>query len=288
MKWDRTAARRRNVEDRRTGGNPRGGAVAGGVGGISIIGLILYLLFGIGNGGIPDTGGLGQAPAVESSVDDAVMNERADFVDVVQDDVQRFWDLTFTEYGLDYSDATLVLFDTPINTACGGATAAIGPHYCSLNNTMYIELGFLDVMEQQLGARGDFAFAYVIAHEVAHHVQNELGISGWVREESAKNPRMRNELSIRLELQADCLSGVWAQTLGDNREGESIWAIDETDIREAIDAAAAVGDDRIQEQSTGRINKESWTHGSSEQRMEWFLQGFRTGDTEACETFDGL
>lgn len=133
-----------------------------------------------------------------------------------------------------------------------------------------------------MGGEGDFSQAYVIAHEFAHHVQNELGISSWVREESARNPRIRNEMSVRLELQADCLAGVWARTIADRDQ------LDVGDIEEALGAAAAVGDDRIQASTTGRVDPESWTHGSSEQRQSWFIQGFETGDTEQCDTFEGV
>jgi len=269
MKWDKTAARNKNLKDRRTGGRGGGGKVAGGIGGFSILGILLYLIFGIGDGSnpIPDAGAIGGGQVIERSIDDSVSLDEpvVDYVNAITLDVGEFWVDTFAAYGVEYNEPNFTLYDTPINTACGGATAAIGPHYCALNSTVYLELGFFDVMERQLGATGDFAPAYVIAHEYAHHVQSELGISGWMREEAARNPRIRNELSVRLELQADCLAGVWANSL-----------------------PVGVGDDRIQQQSGARVNKESWTHGSSEQRMEWFYQGYTTGDTEACETFDGL
>jgi len=173
------------------------------------------------------------------------------------------------------------LFDSPIQTGCGGAYAEIGPHYCSLDDGIYLELGFFQQLSQ-MGGEGDFAQAYVIAHEFAHHVQNELGISAWVREESARNPRIRNEMSVRLELQADCLAGVWGRTIADRDQ------LEVGDIEEALSAAAAVGDDRIQASTSGRVDPESWTHGSSEQRQQWFLQGFDSGDTEQCDTFEGV
>lgn len=290
MKWDKTAARNRNVRDKRTGGKG-GGAVAGGVGGISIIGLLLYLFFGIGDGsGIPDAGALGQGAAVERSIDDVTTldDPEEQFVNAVVTDVSDFWVATFAEYGVPYDEPSFNFFDTPISTACGGATAAIGPHYCSLDKGIYLELGFFDVMRNQLGAGEDFAISYVIAHEFAHHVQQELGISDWMRSEVQYNPRIQNQYSVRLELQADCLAGVWAQSLpedGDGTEGRAVWGVTDQDIVEALDAAASVGDDRIQQQSGGRINKEAWTHGSSEQRQEWFYQGYTTGNTEACDTF---
>jgi len=290
MKWDKTAARSRTLRDKRTGGKG-GGAVAGGVGGVSLIGLLLYLFLGIGDGsGIPDAGALGPGAAVELSVDDpSTLDEGVEvFVNAVVSDVSDFWVNTFAEYGVAYQDPSFTFFDTPISTACGGATAAIGPHYCSLDKGIYLELGFLEVMRNQLGAGEDFAVSYVIAHEFAHHVQQELGISDWMRAEVQYNPRIQNQYSVRLELQADCLAGVWAQSLpteGEGNQGRAVYGITDTDIVEALDAAASVGDDRIQQQSAGRVNKEAWTHGSSEQRQEWFYQGYTTGNTEACDTF---
>ncbi len=191
------------------------------------------------------------------------------------------WTDLFAQAGQQYRPADLVLFEGSTNSACGGATSAIGPHYCPLDEQIYIDLGFFDELQRRFGASGgDFAEAYVIAHEVAHHVQNLLGISDQVNALSQQDPSQRNGLSVRLELQADCWSGVWAHSI--YQRGD---VLEPGDIEEALSAAAAVGDDRIQAQSGGRINPESWTHGSSEQRVAWFSTGYETGDPNACDTF---
>jgi len=176
---------------------------------------------------------------------------------------------------------TLVLFTGSTNSACGGATSAIGPHYCPPDQTIYIDLDFFAVLQRDFGAQGgDFAEAYVIAHEVGHHVQNLLGISDEVRSLSQQNPDEANSLSVKLELQADCLAGNWANSIFQRGN-----VLEPGDIEEGLDAAEAVGDDRIQEKALGRIEPESWTHGSSEQRVRWFTTGYETGDPEACDTF---
>lgn len=287
MKYSRSTQRDENLRDARTGGRGGGGvgggAVAGGIGGMGIIGLILYLLFGIGGGdlGVPTSGQVSTPASYESAELHELDTEEELFVNSLVGDIQDFWVVTFYDSDIPYNEATLTLFDTPIPTACGGARAEIGPHYCALDDGIYLELGFFNQLAR-MGGQGDFAAAYVIAHEFAHHIQNELGISEWVREESYRNPRIQNEMSVRLELQADCLAGVWGRTVGDRGD------LDEGDIEEALSAAAAVGDDRIQASATGRIDPESWTHGSSEQRQQWFMRGFNSGDTEQCDTFEGV
>ena len=187
----------------------------------------------------------------------------------------------FSAADLSYEPAELVLFTGSTQSGCGGATSAVGPHYCSLDSTIYIDLAFFDELQRRFGARGgDFAEAYVIAHEVAHHVQNLLGVSGQVRQLSQEDPSQRNDLSIRLELQADCFAGVWANAL---YQRENV--LEPGDIEEGLDAAAAVGDDRIQESVTGRSDPETWTHGAAAQRVEWFQIDYQTGDPNACNTF---
>jgi predicted metalloprotease len=172
-----------------------------------------------------------------------------------------------------------VLLEGATHSDCGGATAEIGPHYCPADENVYLDLSFFRELRQRFGAPGDFAQAYVMAHEIAHHVQHLMGISDQVRDEQRANPDEANELSIRLELQADCLAGVWAFTAYERALLES------GDLQEGLGAAAAVGDDRIQQQSTGSIDRESWTHGSSEQRMRWFTTGYENGDPNDCDTF---
>lgn len=291
MRWTRSERADKNFRDARTGGSTssrsRGrSGPAMGAGGLGILGLILALLFGgdifggaagTASGPALDSVGGQQAPrSTNATLDDS----SEQFFNFLLVDVQDFWVDRFVESEIRYQEATLTLFDTPIRTACGTAQAAIGPHYCPLDKGIYLELGFFsDILEGRFGAGGDFAQAYVVAHEFGHHVQNELGISTWVRQQQSQDPRNRNEYSIGLELQADCLAGVWAH------DAEARGLLDRGDAAEALEAAAAVGDDRIQQSSGQSINPHSWTHGSAAQRQQWFDLGFSTGDTEVCDTF---
>lgn len=293
MKWTRSKRADRNFRDARTGGKTGGpsarGGAAVGAGGLGIIGLIIALLFG-GNvfggaggtssgSGLDSVGGARTAPSEQVALDES--NEQ--FFNFLLVDVQDFWIGRFAESEIRYQEATLTLFDTPIRTGCGTAQASIGPHYCPLDKGVYLELGFFeDILARRFGATGDFAQAYVIAHEFGHHVQGELGISSWVREQQSINPRLQNEFSVRLELQADCLAGVWASS------ADARGLLDRGDIAEALSAAEAVGDDRIQQSQGQRVNKHNWTHGSAAQRQDWFEQGFDTADTESCDTFAGI
>lgn len=203
------------------------------------------------------------------------------FVAQVFNDVQDFWVDTFDGAGTEYREATLVLFDTPTASGCGGAQAAIGPHYCPADDKVYIELGFMEQLGADFDAPGDFAQAYVVAHEVGHHVQNVLGTSAAVHQRPRDEQVGEQGLSVRLELQADCYAGVWAKTVYDRG------LLDPGDTEEALDAAEGVGDDRIQSKATGSIDPESWTHGSSEQRQHWFRTGFDSGRADSCDTFSG-
>lgn len=290
MRWTRSERADRNFRDARTGGSTRGGGGRGGaavgMGGLGIIGLILALLFGgdIFGGDLAAPGSSldsvgGSATAPTTQLDDT--DEQ--FFNFLLVDVQEFWVDKFAENDIRYQEATLTLFDTPIRTGCGTAQAAIGPHYCPLDKGIYLELGFFrDILARRLGASGDFAQAYVVAHEFGHHVQGELGISSWVREQQSRNPRAANDYSVRLELQADCLAGVWAASAGERG------LLERGDTAEALDAAAAVGDDRIQQSQGQRVNPHTWTHGSSQQRMDWFERGYASADTESCDTFVDL
>ena len=268
----------------------------GGIGGV--IGILLVLI--LGGGGLL-SGGLGgndgptgfddvgpsldpfpAAPAADGNRLDGAPDpdaETVDFMKFVMDDVQQTWAAQFEKAGRRYAPTTLNIFEEVVETGCGRATSATGPFYCPADRQAYLDLGFFRELRSRFGAPGDFAQAYVVAHEVAHHVQNVLGINDDVRRLQQQNPDDANELSIRLELQADCFAGVWAFSTFERG------LLEDGDIREGLDAAAAVGDDRIQEKATGRIDPESWTHGSSEQRMEWFTRGYRSGDPERCDTF---
>ncbi len=289
MKWTRSEKADRNFRDARTGGAARGnasgrGGAAAGAGGLGIVGLILALLFGGnvfgGAGGTPSGSALDSVGTTTSTTQQNAVDDTAgQWFNFLLVDVQDFWVNQFTVNNVRYEEATLTLFDTPIRTGCGTALAAIGPHYCPLDKGIYLETGFFeDILARRFGATGDFAQAYVVAHEFGHHVQGELGISSWVRQQQA-DPSQKNDLSVRLELQADCLAGVWA------RSAQQRGMLDRGDIAEALGAAEAVGDDRIQQSQGQRVDPHTWTHGSAADRQFWFEQGFDTGDTEVCDTF---
>jgi predicted metalloprotease len=203
----------------------------------------------------------------------------AAFLTFVVGDVQRFWRNEFRRAGMSYTPASVVVFRGATQSGCGPATAAVGPFYCPLDSTVYLDAGFFTELATVFRAPGDFADAYVVAHELGHHVQTLSGITPQVDQAMAEDPGVRNALSIRLELQADCLAGVWGHSTYDRG------LLERGDLDEALRAAAAVGDDRIQRRATGRIDPETWTHGSSAQRRAWYLRGFDAGDPGACDTF---
>jgi hypothetical protein len=292
MKWRRLRRRQGGVIDRRGQSYRRG---VGGLGGIPLpvgggVGAVLLLLVvvlafqfcsggGFGIPGGPDLGGAAEAPVGGSGPTHD--GTRKEFVDTVVDDIQTMWDQDiFRPAGRTYRDTKVVLFSGRWSSGCGPASAATGPFYCPTDRLVYLDLGFFRELTQQFGAPGDFAQAYVIAHEVGHHVQTLLGINDAVQREARENPSERNELSVRLELQADCYAGVWAA---------SVYArgiLEPGDVEEGLTAAAAVGDDRIQRQTQGRIDPETFTHGTSEQRVKWFRTGFDSGDPNDCDTFN--
>lgn len=263
----------------------RPGVAIGGLGGA---GLIVYLLISLLGGGSGLEGVLGQleeAPATPSQTQPAEFQGEDDyetFASTVLGSTDDTWNAIFETSGLSYAEPTLVLFRDATSSACGTATSSVGPHYCPLDETIYIDETFFDELVSRLGAEGgDVAEAYVIAHEVGHHVQKRLGVMEQVQQaqQSAASQEEANDLSVRLELQADCFAGVWANSLRDT----GVFLPGE--INEAIDAAAAVGDDRIQDRVEGQINPERWTHGSSAQRVDWFSRGFESGDASTCDTF---
>jgi predicted metalloprotease len=292
VKW-RKQRRSGDLIDRR-GARPSRGGMGGlpiarmGIPGLLIMGLLFFLgnMGGDGGGGGAGSGlddilgelnqpqgEAGSNPLPPEADPDAKL---VDFMSYVLDDVQNFWEDTFAGSKREYERAELVLFEAATQSGCGGATENIGPHYCPPDQRVYIDLDFFRELRSRYGAPGDFAQAYVLAHEIGHHVQHLLGFDRRVQEASSAD---RNEMSIRLELQADCFSGVWAFTVfekGDLQEG---------DLEEGLGAAEAVGDDRLQKQAGTRVNQETWTHGSSEQRMRWFQAGFADGDPNDCDTF---
>jgi len=291
MRWRRTPGDSSDIQDRRRagggggfGGIP-GGRIGGGIGGAGIVGVIVALLvLFLGGGGRafdvgPSLEPFPAGPAAQDNVVDDGPDPLEEFTAFVIRDVNDSWVVAFEAAGRSYERAPLVLFANAVRTACGDATSAVGPFYCPADGRVFLDLGFFRELEQRFGAPGDFAQAYVIAHEVGHHVQNLLGIMGQVQALQAENPTQANDLSVRLELQADCLAGVWAHSAYAENQ------LEEGDLEEGLAAAAAVGDDRIQERATGRIDPDSFTHGTSEQRREWFLRGFQEGTIAACDTF---
>jgi hypothetical protein len=298
MKW-RPGKRSGDIEDRRgAGGGSGGGGMpipmgrlgGGGIGTIIVV-AIVYLLFSKGGGGgggfdVPDpTSAFPPVPpsgSGQNSVPGSPEEEKeVQFVDFVQGDAQDFWTQQFEGAGEPYQRAKLVLFRDQVSSGCGLASSATGPFYCPLDQKVYIDLGFFNELSQRFEAPGDFAQAYVLAHEIGHHVQQQLGIEQQVREQSRSKPGDANELSVRLELQADCFAGLWGRSAYDHG------LLEDGDLDEGITAAEAVGDDRIQERTQGRIDPESFTHGTSEQRRTWFREGFDSGQIEECDTFSG-
>jgi predicted metalloprotease len=278
MRWQGRKASS-NVEDRRGGGIGRGVGI-GGVGSLVIALIAMY--FGQDPGVVLDQlQGGGQAPSNQPYQETAQEGQRREFVSVVLADTETTWTQLFQGMNQSYQEPTLVLFSNVVESACGRAGAAVGPFYCPGDRKVYIDLSFYDELQQRFGAPGDFAQAYVIAHEVGHHVQTLLGISEQMRAAQQRgNEAQANELSVRLELQADCFAGIWAHNADSARQ-----LLEAGDIDEGLNAASAIGDDRLQREAGGRVVPESFTHGSSEQRVRWFKRGFETGDMQQCDTF---
>jgi uncharacterized protein len=266
-----------NIEDRR--GMSRGGMVAGGGIGTIIV-VVLVLLFGGDPSQVlnmsPESAGTEQPFSTTPEED-----EMAQFVSVVLKDTETVWGSIFEQSGATYRQPTMVFFRDQVQSACGFASAASGPFYCPADQKVYIDLSFCEDLRTKFGAHGDFAVAYVIAHEIGHHVQNLLGILDKVNSQRSRmNERRANELTVRLELQADFLSGMWA-----HYAQSMLNTLETGDIEEAMNAAAAVGDDVLQMKSQGRIVPDSFTHGTAAQRKAWFLKGWKTGDFSQADTF---
>jgi len=298
MRWKRGAKSRDVIDVRGASGGSSGGGgglpIPGGLGGIGggaglivVIVIVAINVLGGGSGGTGfDLPGLGGATAPGADDPQPLppgedpQAELKDFSAYVFDDAQDVWESTFDRSGDAYDTAKLVLYSGAVRTdGCGGATSAVGPFYCPADERVYLDLSFYGEMRRQLGASGDFAWAYVIAHEMGHHVQRMTGTSAAVERLSRSEPADANELSVRQELQADCYAGVWAATV--YAEG----ALEPGDLDEAFNAAEAVGDDRLQRQATGSVDPDSFTHGTSEQRRTWFERGYRSGDPGDCDTF---
>lgn len=299
MKWT-PGGDRDQIEDRRgetpgLGGGGGGGfrfPIPGGVhlglGGTVIVLILYFVVRGFGGlggdgGGAPAPTG-GNAPARSAPPRSGAADpddKLVDFVTFVVNDVQKVWAEKLQGMGKTYRPAHLVLFTDATRTGCGNASAAVGPFYCPVDGKVYIDLSFYRELVRRFGAPGDFAQAYVIAHEYGHHIQDLLGIEAQVRQTQESHPSERNSLSVRLELQADCFAGIWAHSTEERN------LLEAGDVDEALGAASAVGDDRIQKQSGGRVNPETWTHGSAAQRSGWFKRGFAHGKITDCDTFSG-
>ncbi len=282
MRWE-DGRRSSNVEDRR---GMRGRPVVAGGGLGFIVLLLLALYFGVDPTFLLQQAEM-QQPSATSPHGDAgsVPGEAdplADFVAVVLGDTEDTWTSVLSAQGKRYVEPSLVLFTDQVRSACGFAQAAVGPFYCPADQKIYIDLGFYRELRDRFGAPGDFAQAYVIAHEVGHHVQNLLGISDQVRSiQQRGDERPANALSVRLELQADCLAGVWA-----NQAHRARNVLESGDVEEGLGAASAIGDDRMQREATGHVRPDAFTHGSSEQRVQWFRRGLDSGDMSRCDTFN--
>jgi hypothetical protein len=285
MRWT-PGGRSADLEDRRGQGGGGGLRLGGGklgIGGFIVLAILsiifrrnFFALVGAG----PDTSGqttVNGTPPPTTPEEEKMIQ----FVSFILDDVQDTWQKEFQKDGQSYQRAKLDLFTDSVESGCGYAQTAMGPFYCPVDQKAYIDLGFYKELKDRFGAPGDFAQAYVLAHEIGHHVQHELGIDQKVRAAQERDPDRANELSVRLELQADCFAGIWAHSTQQRN------ILEEGDIDEALNAASAVGDDRIQQQATGSVNPETWTHGSAKQRTQWFRTGYDSGDVNRCDTFAG-
>ena len=266
-----------NVDDRR--GMSGGGLAMGG----GVLGVIFILAkFLLGGGDVNDLSQLIQPQQQQMSTEQmAAQDKEASFVKVVLADTEDVWTKLFNDMGRTYTAPTLVLFNGSIQSGCGGATAQSGPFYCPADKRLYVDLSFAQELKDKFGAKGDFAMAYVIAHEVGHHVQDLLGVTDKMQQlQQQLSQGQYNKYSVRLELQADFYAGVWAHY---DKKMKNV--IDENDIEEALNAANAIGDDRLQQEYQGSVNPDSFTHGTSQQRMYWFKKGFDTGDLNQGDTF---
>ena len=282
MKWQ---GRRRstNIEDRR-----RGGGRVGKTGGIGILGVLAIVIIGsiLGIDTSQLLNDVGGGSATTQSAEITPEDERAaEFVSVTLADTEAVWaDIFATQVGEPYTPPVLVLFKGATQSACGGASAATGPFYCPPEQKAFLDTGFFTTLERRMGAGGDFAAAYVVAHEIAHHVQNELGILGQVNRMRAQvNQAQSNALSVRIELQADCFSGIWARAVQ-----EKFGTLERGDIEEAVNAARQIGDDTLQRNAGQRVQPHTFTHGTSEQRQRWFLRGLQSGQMSDCDTFSAV
>lgn len=282
MRW-RGERESDNIEDRR-GMSLSRGAKVGGIGGLGLVAVVVVSMF-LGVDPTTVLQGLSVMQQTSSSVSQnnppAANDDMRKFVAVVLGETEDVWQATFSKAGRTYEPPKLVLFSEAVESACGMAGSATGPFYCPSDQKVYLDLSFFEELQTRFGVSGDFAQAYVIAHEVGHHVQTLLGITQKIHElQSRGNKTESNKLSVMVELQADCLAGVWA-----NQTEKSRHVLESGDVEEALNAASAVGDDRIQKSSRGYVVPDAFTHGSSEQRVRWFKNGLENGNIQSCNTF---
>jgi len=296
IKFDDQSVDTSGVSDQR--GRGIGGPVAIGGGGLGIVGLIVFVLINVLGGGsgidttqlVPPDGSVqGQGAgtgdlATRCNTAGAIEKYDDCYLVKVYNEVNEVWTDEFARAGDKYTQPGLTFFTQAVNTGCGQASSQVGPFYCPPDQMIYIDIGFLQQLQQQFGAQGRYAQAYILAHEAGHHLQTLFGTERKVRAAQQAQPSKQNQLSVAMELQADCYAGVWSK-LADDAGNVSIG---DAEVQQAQDAAAAVGDDRIQQQTQGRVDKESWTHGSAAQRKQWFTTGRTTGDVNACNTFTGV
>lgn len=290
MEW-RKGRRSDNVVDARGSGGGGGGMRFGGGKGLGLVGILVIVGIGWLTGQDPLqilgqlTGQVEQqaVPSGAGSKAPPANDQQADFVASVLGDTEDTWKALFAQAGKQYSEPKLVLFSGQVNSACGFASSAVGPFYCPADQRVYLDMAFFREMENRFSAAGDFAQAYVIAHEIGHHVQTLMGVSAQVQAARQRGQRMEgdNGLLVRQELQADCLAGVWAY----QAQKRLNW-LEPGDVEEALNAANAIGDDRLQQQGQGRVVPDSFTHGTSAQRVHWFKAGFGTGEVNKCDTFN--
>jgi len=271
-----------NIEDRRGFGGPL--VAGGGIGTVVLV--LLALFFGFDPRVILQGDAPTSPPATQQAPSPSTSprghDDLRDFVATVLADTEDTWRALFSRMGREYRDPRLVLFNGAVQSACGIAGAATGPFYCPRDQKVYLDLDFFRALRERFRAPGDFAQAYVIAHEVGHHVQKQLGISDRVMAERRRGGSQANAASVRLELQADCFAGIWAHHAERTRH-----ILEAGDVEEALNAAAAIGDDRLQRQTQGRVAPETFTHGTSKQRVQWFTRGIESGDLRRCDTFGG-
>ncbi len=297
IKFDDQSVNTSGVSDRRGGRGGRGGRgvpIAVGGGGLGVVGLVVYLLVAVlGGGGVDTTGlvpqdgsvagqGAGESDLESRCNTDGAIDQYDDcFLVKVYNEINEVWTDEFSRGGERYQQPSLTFFTQAVQTGCGNATSQVGPFYCPPDQGIFLDIGFLDQLQSRFGAEGRYAQAYILAHEAGHHLQTLFGTERKVRAAQQSSPARQNELSIALELQADCYAGVWSK-LADDAGNVSVG---DAEVDQAINAAAAVGDDRIQAKTQGRVDPESWTHGSAAQRKKWFTTGRQTGDVNACDTF---